>query len=189
MIFEKKTIQLKNGVTAVLKSPEMGDGAKLLAYIKTACGETDFLTRYPEEWENVSVESEEKWIKNGCDSPNTLRISCYIDEEVVGNCEINFRTGKKTSHRATLAIAILKPYWGLGIGSAMFEELMATAEAHPGTEIIELEFIEGNQRARALYEKFGFAIVGERPNAFKLRKGELAKEYFMQKVVKRDTKE
>lgn len=189
MIFEKKTIQLKNGVTAVLKSPEMGDGAKLLAYIKTACGETDFLTRYPEEWENVSVESEEKWIKNGCDSPNTLRISCYIDEEVVGNCEINFRTGKKTSHRATLAIAILKPYWGLGIGSAMFEELITAAVAHPGTEIIELEFIEGNERARALYEKFGFVIVGERPNAFKLRNGKLAKEYFMQKIVKRDTKE
>ncbi|MBQ9085962.1 MAG: GNAT family N-acetyltransferase [Clostridia bacterium] len=183
MIFKEKTIQLKNGTTAILKSPEIGDGAKMLTYIKTACGETEFLARYPEEWEDVSVEREEKWIQNGRDSRNTLLITCYVDGTVVGNCEIGFRSDQKTNHRASLAIAILKSYWGLGIGSAMFEELMAVAKAHPGTEIVELEFIEGNDRARALYEKFGFRIVSERPNAFRLRDGRRVSEYFMQKVL------
>ena len=42
MIFNEKTIVLKNGKTALLKSPEPGDGAKMLDYIKRACGETDF---------------------------------------------------------------------------------------------------------------------------------------------------
>ena len=34
-------------------------------------------------------------------------------------------------------------------------------------------------------EKYGFKIVAERPNAFKLKDGRLLKEYFMQKELKK----
>lgn len=88
----------------------------------------------------------------------------------------------KTSHRATIAIAILKDYWNFGIGSAMFAELVAEAQKH-GTEIMELEFIEGNERAKHLYEKFGFRVVSERPNAFKLKDGTYLSEIYMQKCL------
>ncbi len=40
----------------------------------------------------------------------TVLINRDIDGEVAGNCEISFRGGMKTSHRATIAIAILKEY-------------------------------------------------------------------------------
>lgn len=183
MIFEDKKITLKDGRSAVFKSPEIGDGEKMLTYIKTACGETEFLARYPEEWEGVSLENEEKWIKNSRESKNSLPIACYMDGKVVGNCEISFKTGMKVCHRATVAIAILKEYWSLGIGSAMFEELLAAAKERPEIEIVELEFVEGNDRARTLYEKFGFRIVGERPNALKFKNGKMAKEYFMQRIL------
>ena len=185
MIFEDKLITLKDGRTAILKTPCIEDAEKMLHYIKTACGETDFLARYPEEWDSVSVESEEKWVKNLRESQSALAITCYIDDEIAGNCEINFRGGVKTSHRATVAIAILKKYWNLGIGSAMFAELISVAESKSETEIIELEFVEGNHRAIALYEKYGFRIVGERPNAFKLKDGRLLREYFMQRELRR----
>ena len=185
MIFKDKQITLKDGRTAILKTPCIEDAEKMLHYIKTACGETDFLARYPEEWDSVSVESEEKWVKNLRESQSTLAITCYIDGEIAGNCEINFRGGIKTAHRATVAIAILKEYWNLGIGSAMFSELVSVSEARPEIEIVELEFVEGNDRAKALYEKYGFKIVGERPNAFKLKDGRLLKEYFMQKELKK----
>ena len=67
----------------------------------------------------------------------------------------------------------------------MFAELISTAEARPEIEIVELEFVEGNDRAKALYEKYGFKIVGECPNAIKLKDGHLLKEYFMQKKLKK----
>ena len=183
MIHNETKLTLKNGATAILKTPEMGDGEKLLRFIKTACGETDFLARYPEEWDRVTADSEENWIRNGRESASTLLISCYVGDQVIGNCEIRFHTGMKDAHRATLAIAILEKYWGLGIGSAMFEALIAAAKEHRGTEIVELEFMEGNERAKALYEKYGFIIVGERPNAFKLKDGSTKTEYFMQKQL------
>ena len=177
MIFEEKKITLKDGRTAILKSPCVEDAEKMLNYIKKSCGETDFLARYPEEW-NISVEQEEAWVNRLRSAPDTLGITCYIDGEVAGNCEISFRGGIKTSHRATIAIAILKDYWNLGIGSAMFEELVAAAQKR-GTEIMELEFIEGNDRARHLYEKMGFRIAGVRPNAICLKDGRLLHEYLM----------
>lgn len=180
MIFKAKEITLKDGRTAILKSPEEGDGAKFLDYIKTACKETDFLLRTPEEWEGVTVDSEERWIRRGRESDSTLMIACYVDGEVVGNCEIGFRGGKKSGHRSAIAIAVLKAYWGQGIGSAMMAELISAARAHDGCRIVELEFIEGNDRARALYEKFGFKVFAERPNAFIQRDGSMAKEFMMQ---------
>lgn len=181
MIFEEKKITLKNGKTAILKSPCVEDAEKFLMYIRTACGETEFLVRYPEEW-NITVEQEQAWVERLRDSTGSLAISCYVDDEVVGNCELNFRGGMKTSHRATIAIAILQKCWGLGIGSAMFEEMVAAAKAR-GIEILELEFIEGNERAQKLYEKFGFEVISERPNIFKLKDGTMRKEYYMQRYL------
>ena len=184
MIFEYKKIILKDGRFAVLKTPCIEDAEKMLNYIKKACGETDYLIRYPEEWNEVTVESEETWIKNLRFSAYSLAIACYVDDEVVGNCEINFMSSLKTLHRASVHIAIHREYWNLGIGSAMFEELIAVAKSRPEIEMIELEFLEGNDRGRALYEKFGFKIVGERPDAFKLKNGKMLKEIFMQKKLR-----
>lgn len=183
MIFTPKEITLKNGKTAVLKTPEISDAARMLAYITKACGETDFLLRTPEEWETVSIENEEKWIKGRRESDNTLAITCFIDGEIAGNCEISFRTGVKVGHRAVIAIAILEKYWNLGIGSAFFSEMIAAAKARDGIEIVELDFIEGNSRARALYEKFGFRIIGMIPNAIRQRDGSFKNEYMMQLVL------
>ena len=186
MIFQPKEITLKNGTKAILKTPEIGDAVEMLSFITQACGETDFLLRTTEEWETVTVEKEEKWIKGLRESKNTLAITCYIDGEIAGNCEISFRSGAKSAHRATIAIAILQKYWNLGIGSAFFREMIAAAESQERIEIVELSFIEGNTRARALYEKFGFRIVGSLPGVIKLKDGSYRDEYYMQYRIKND---
>lgn len=183
MTLDKKEITLKNGKTAILRSPEVSDAADLLNYIREACGETDYLIRYPEEYDEFTVEREEAFVNGHRESENMLLITCFVDGEIAGNCDIQFKTAAKERHRACIGIAILKKYWDLGIGSAMFRELLDAAQARGGVEIVELQFIEGNSRARALYEKFGFEVVCERPNAFKCKDGSLRKEYFMQKKL------
>ena len=121
MIFEEKKIVLKNGVEAILKTPEIEDSEMLLNSIKTSSGETEFLSRTIEDWESVTVESEEKFIHNVRESQNTLFIACYVDGAIAGNCDITFKSGSKTSHRATVCIALHKKYWNIGVGSAMFK--------------------------------------------------------------------
>ncbi len=183
MIFDEQKIILKDGTTAILKTPEIKDAEMLLDSIKTASSETEFLSRTIEDWENVTVESEEKFIHNVRESQNTLFIACYVDGAIAGNCDITFKSGSKTSHRATVGIALQKKYWNIGIGSAMFKELMKAVEEHNGTEIVDLEMIEGNNRAKALYEKFGFKIISVEPKIFKLKDGTYQNLVYMQKYL------
>ena len=63
----------------------------------------------------------------------------------------------------------------------MFEEMIQIAEKRDGVCQIELDFIEGNTRARRLYEKMGFRITGVKPDAIRLKDGTLVNEYMMLK--------
>ena len=79
----------------------------------------------------------------------------------------------------------LKEYWNQGLGTGMFQEMIRIAEANPDILQMELDFVEGNTRARALYEKMGFRITGVRPNAIRLKDGTLLNEYSMVREIKR----
>ncbi len=181
MIFQDKNITMKNGVEAVLRSPKVEEAKMMLDYIIKASGETNFLVRYPEEWD-YNIDSEKSFIKGHNDSPNEMLIACFIDGQAAGMCDISFGSGIRDSHRAGIGIAILKEYWNLGIGSAMFTEMIAAAKEH-GCEIMELNFVEGNERARHLYEKFGFKVVCEKPNYNKLKDGTYLSDFYMQKYL------
>lgn len=181
MLFDTKQIILKDGRTAVLRSPCVEDAEKMLCCCRQCSLETDFLSRYPEEW-SLTIAQEETWITRLRSSSDKLGIVCCINEDLVGSCEINFHTGLKTAHRASIAIALLKDYWNFGIGSAMLAELVDAAQSH-GIEIIDLDLIDGNERAMHLYKKFGFHVVAEIPNAFKLKDGSYLNEIHMQKYL------
>ena len=177
MIFDKKEIQLKNGAMAILRSPTEDDAASLLAYMRTTAGETPFLLRYPEEC-TLTLEREQKFLRNILDSESSVMILCDVGGEIAGNCQLSRYTRLKTCHRASVAIALVKKYWNMGIGTAMFHEMIRVAKEW-GVEQLELEVIEGNNRAMALYKKKGFRVVSEKPNAIKLKDGTLLSEFLM----------
>lgn len=181
MLFKEKAFLLKDGREAAFKSPTAVDAVPMRNYLFTCAGETDFILRYPEEC-NIPDETEAAFLQRVADSPDAVMIACTIDGEIAGNCEISFNTRMKTAHRASVAIAIVKKYWGLGIGTAMFREMIALAEERKVRQI-ELDYIEGNERARALYEKMGFESTGERPDAIRLRDGTFLKEISMRKLL------
>lgn len=109
---------------------------------------------------------------------------CIADEKVVGVCGISWSNNLKTKHRARIGIAILKEFWNQGIGTVLMKEAIKTAEKNKDIIQIELDFVEGNERAKALYEKMGFKIVGIKPNAIRLKDGTLLDEYSMIKEIR-----
>lgn len=181
MRYDGKKIVLKSGRTAVLRAPGASDAAELISYMKTVFGETEFLMRYPEEFV-TSVEDEIKILEGLKTSETGLMICCEVDGKLVGNCQLSFNQRIKTAHRATVAVSVLQDYWGQGIGTALFEEMIRISKDR-GVLQMELEFVEGNERAQRLYEKMGFATVGEKPNAIRLKDGTMLKEYFMVKYL------
>ncbi|MBR2718193.1 MAG: GNAT family N-acetyltransferase [Clostridia bacterium] len=172
MFYPAKTITLKNGQTATLRVPDPArDAAPLAQYLKDVAGESPFVLAYPEE-RNFTPEKEEAFLRAVLDSPNDLMLVCEVDGRIAGNCHLNFFGMKKVAHRASVAIALYKEFWGLGIGTALFEQMIAAARER-GIMQLELEYIDGNDRGRALYEKMGFRHIGSHPNAIRQQDGSL----------------
>lgn len=182
MLFQAKTITLKDGRTAILRAPKPEDAAPMVQYLKDTAAETEFIMRYPEEV-TMTAEREAAFFEHLAYSPFDMMIVCEVDGCLAGNCQINFGNKIKTRHRASVAIGLTKAFWNLGIGTAMFREMIAAARARDGVRHIDLEFIEGNSRARALYEKMGFRIISVKPDAICLKDGTLRDEYLMRLVL------
>ncbi len=177
MVFKAKEILLKNGENAILRSPTTDDAEELLKCFKTTAAETDYILSYPEECD-YTIEFERSFIENVNSSANAVMIVCTVNGEMAGSCHLSFMGRIKNKHRASVAIGLISKFWNLGIGSAMFREMIRIAKER-GTYQLELEYIEGNARAKALYEKVGFAEVAEHPNAIRLRDGRMLSDFLM----------
>ena len=136
---------------------------------------------YPEEYEDFTLEQERAFLNANYNNKNGMMIVCVVDGKIAGSCQISFRAGMKDRHRATVAIALLREFWNQGIGTRMFKELFRVVGERGGVRQIELDFIEGNNRARGLYEKMGFRITGVKPDAIRLKDGSFVNEYMMLK--------
>ncbi len=181
MNFEPVEIILKDGRTAVLRTAQIADAAEMLAFRIKSLGQTDYLMQYPEEMADYTIEKQLNFINRMIESPNDKMFTVIVDGKIAGTGQVSFNTRIKTRHKAGIGIALLKEYWGLGIGSAIFTEIIKTAQSRAGVELLELNVIEGNERALALYRKFGFEIVAEIPDAIRLKDGTKLKEITMQK--------
>ena len=181
MYYPQKKITLKDGRTALLTGPAPEMAEEMVAYMKTTAGETPFLLRTPAEC-NYTVQGEAAYLQGLLESEYSVMIVCFVDGVLAGNCQITRKGHLKNRHRGTVAIALLQKYWGLGIGTAMFEEMLDIAHGW-GLSQVELEVIEGNHRAMALYEKMGFATVAAIPDAIRLEDGTSLTEFTMVKIM------
>lgn len=181
MIYHSKAVILKNGQSVIFRSPTPDDASQMLTFLNRIASDSDYLIRYPEECE-TSPEKEANLIASVRQSEYDLYITAFAENKIVGNCQLAFQKRIKTKHRASVSIGILKEYQGLGLGKAMMREMVSIAREHQILQL-ELEYIEGNDRARNLYEAMGFFCTGERPDAIRLKDGTLLKEISMMKKL------
>ena len=184
MIIREFEFTLKDGRKALIRSPKEEDIQGTLDYLYQSAEETDFVLRYPEECSRYTAEGEKELFERMNSSSTGAMLVCIVEGKVAGNCHITWSDLIKTRHRASVAIALLKDYWNQGIGTRLLQELIKIAENNNIMQL-ELEFIEGNSRARALYEKMGFRITGVGLNAVRLKDGTLLNEYHMIREIKR----
>lgn len=179
MKVDEITFELKDGRTALIRSPWEEDVPAMLDYLRTTAGETENLMRYPEEYDNFTAEGEKEFLDRINAAPRDIMPVCFVDGILVGNASLMFDFHIKTRHRASIGIALKKEFWGLGIGTKLFEVIISHAEKMPGLKQLELEVIEGNERGMRLYEKFGFETVAVHPDAIMLKDGRLLDMYLM----------
>ncbi len=176
---------LRDGRKAVIRSPKEEDVQAVIKYMYVTACDTEFVIRYPEECSKYTPEAEKELFRHMNSSNSRAMLLCLVDDVVAGCCEISWSTSLKIRHRADLAIAVVKDYWGLGIGTRMFQELIRIAEENEYITQLELDFIEGNTRGRAFYESFGFRITGVKPDAVRLKDGTMRNIISMVRKIER----
>lgn len=185
MVIQEFEYLLKDGRKALIRSPRDEDAQGVLDFLYLSAGETDNIVRYPEECSKYTLEGEKALLNSINSSENEAMLVCIVDGKVAGNCQISWNNRIKTKHRASVAIVLLREFWNQGIGTRLTAEMIRIAEENQNILQIELDFVEGNSRARALYEKLGFRICGIQPNAIRLKDGTLLNMYALIKEITR----
>jgi RimJ/RimL family protein N-acetyltransferase len=111
-------------------------------------------------------------VAKGLDEPLWGRTWLLLDGgRVVGHAELRGGRVAAEMHRATLGMGMLRAYTGRGHGRRLLETAVAWARGEAGLAFIDLGVFSGNAPARRLYERMGFVVIGERPDAFRLDAG------------------
>ena len=163
-----ENIKLRDGRECCLRNAEEKDGQAVLDNFILTHLQTDNLASYADEI-TLSVEEEKSFLKNKADSANELELIALVDDRVVGLAGmVSIGSRVKVRHRASFGISIDQKFWGLGIGTAMLKACIGCAR-EAGYEQLELEVVEGNKTAIAMYRNAGFIEYGRNPRGMKSR--------------------
>ena len=163
-----KTVVLKNGKEALIRNGDAPDGAAVYENFNQTHAETDFLTSYPDE-NSFDPEQEAQFLADKTKSPNEIQLVAVVDGNIAGSAGIE-AVGKKykVKHRAEFGITVSKAYWGIGLGKALTAACIQCAR-DAGYAQLELNVVAENDRAVALYRRFGFEEFGRNPKGFNSR--------------------
>lgn len=107
----------------------------------------------------------EQGFLNEINNPNSYTVVALHNEMIIGYCNFWGICGEITLNN----IAVSVKYQGKGIGKLLLENALGKLNDRYGEyDFITLEVRTSNATAISLYEKYGFEIVGERKNFYKL---------------------
>jgi RimJ/RimL family protein N-acetyltransferase len=150
---------LKNGKKLSIRKATVRDAAEIVRASSQIGGESDNLSFGSGEF-YFNEDQEKQFINNINDRENCYYIVAIVDGKIVGSLSFMSSPRKRLMHRGDLGIAILKDYWGLGIGGCLMDYFFKWVFQNSITRKIDLEVREDNIRAINLYLKYGFKIEG-----------------------------
>jgi len=132
----------------------------------------------PEVYANVlqmPYVDEETWrvrlTESSAPGKSDLGLVAEIDGVVVGTAGLHpVGQAPRRRHAMTLGISIARDAQGKGVGTALMAALIDYADRWAGVLRIELTVYPDNERAVALYRKFGFEVEGTH-RAYAMRNG------------------
>ncbi len=95
----------------------------------------------------------------GNESSGTKAFAATLGDEIVGLANLHPAAGPRRLHVRTVGMAVAGAWQGRGVGRALMQQLMHVGDAL-GVDRLELEVYADNDRAIALYERFGFLREG-----------------------------
>lgn len=151
---------LKNNKNLVVRKAMVEDTEEILNISNQVAGETNNLTYSSGEY-YMTYDQQYTYISKLKDSKNSCFLVALVDGKVVGSLTFLSSSRKRLEHRGEMGIAVLKDYWGIGIGKSLIDNFLQWAKSNEITRKIDLLVREDNIPAIGLYLKFGFQIEGK----------------------------
>ena len=120
--------------------------------------ETNFMLMEAGE-RTTTIEQIESRIKNTLQSTNEEVFVLEVDEQIVGYAMVIGGQLNRNFHKGSIVMGIEQKYIGKGNGSKLFEHLIEWCKGSP-LHRLELTVMTNNERAIALYKKYGFSVEG-----------------------------
>ena len=125
----------------------------------------------------------EAWRRRISEQPeNVHSLVAVMEGEVVGGLGLVVTERARRRHVGEIGMAVRDDRQGLGAGTALMRAALELADGWIGLKRIELYVYTDNERAIALYEKFGFVVEGTH-RSYALRDGRYVDALSMARLV------
>jgi RimJ/RimL family protein N-acetyltransferase len=163
---------------ALIRPAREDDAPQLLALLRGMAAEPDIDLPWDETDFPLTEDRVRSLVQRTSDSDTSLYLVAEAAGEIVGELSLVGGRLKADAHAATLGMSVHRDWRGRGVGKALMHEAMRWAKANPALKRVELKVYSTNDRAIALYRRFGFEIEGTRRLAINKR-GQLIDDYVM----------
>ena len=131
----------------------------------------------------LPLQSTEVWRKRLATNDGTqITLVATVAGEVVGNLGLTRFTRPRRAHVGEIGMGVRDAWQGKGVGSALLQAALDLADNWLGLRRIELHVHADNDRAIALYRKFGFELEGTH-RAYAIRDGVYVDSLSMARLI------
>lgn len=169
-------------VEITLRETIPDDAADLLQVSQKIAEETDFLIM-DEVGLGLNEEMLSLQLADLYESENNLLLLALADEKIVGMASVKAAPEFTVSHIGEIGISVLKEFWGIGLGTALLDEVIYWSEHASPIHRLELTVQKRNERALHLYQKFGFETEATKKRGARDAQGEFLDVLLMSKLI------
>ncbi|MGM0166094.1 hypothetical protein IGI39_001051 [Enterococcus sp. AZ135] len=131
------------------------DAGNLLSVSRQIAEETDFLIM-DEVGLGLNEEMLSLQLADLYESENNILLLALADKKIIGMASVKSAPEFTVTHIGEIGISVIKEFWGIGLGSALLDEVIYWSEHVSSLRRLELTVQKRNERAIHLYQKFGF---------------------------------
>lgn len=169
-------------VEVTLREAIPEDAEELLLVSQHIAEETDFLIM-DEVGLGLNAEMLSLQLADLYESESNLLLLAFADEKIVGMASVKAAPEYTVAHIGEVGISILKEFWGIGLGTALMDEVLYWSENASPLRRLELTVQQRNERAVHLYQKFGFKTEALMERGARDINGEFLDVLLMSKLI------
>jgi len=177
--FKSRSLQCKTGETVVIRSATQADANRINQLAQEVFRTSQYLVTQPDEFPSPDENEQRARIARFEVGKNDVLLVADTGNEIVGMLDFHGGKKRRIAHKGVFGISV-HPHWqNKGIGRLLLSSLIEWVKEHPTVEVINLNVMEENKPAIALYSKLGFEVIGREPYGIKLGNGQYMADLMM----------